>query len=300
MPERILETADRLFYGQGLRAVGVDTIAAEIGISKRTLYNHFPSKDALMVAYLQRRLRLVPTSTKPPGRQILDDFERLERAFGSDGFQGCAFVNAVAELKDPRHAANEIALAFKEMRRQWFRELLKRAQVADPEGLSLQLMLLVDGAIAAALVRRDPTVARAAGTAARTLLAAAGLQPVERRIHENAGKPDIEGQITSILVDVQEDFYERILHGLVGVGCVPQVLERNPNGPSLEQRHQGAEAVPGRVTFAGVDEPLDLGGQDRGRRGVGGIVRARRPCGSEVDDRLSRHCYGCWGWFRLQ
>ena len=66
MPDRILETADRLFYGQGLRAVGVDTIAAEIGISKRTLYNHFPSKDALIVAYLQRRLRLVPTSTKPP------------------------------------------------------------------------------------------------------------------------------------------------------------------------------------------------------------------------------------------
>lgn len=175
MPERILETADRLFYGQGLRAVGVDTIAAEIGISKRTLYNHFPSKDALIVAYLQRRLRLVPTSTRPPGPQILEDFERLERAFGSEGFRGCAFVNAVAELKDPRHAANEIALAFKEMRRQWFRELLTRAHVADPEGLSLQLMLLVDGAIAAALVRRDPTVARSAGAAARTLLAAAGV-----------------------------------------------------------------------------------------------------------------------------
>ena len=54
MRERILETADRLFYGQGIRAVGVDTIAAEIGISKRTLYNYFPSKDDLIVAYLQR------------------------------------------------------------------------------------------------------------------------------------------------------------------------------------------------------------------------------------------------------
>ena len=175
MPERILETADRLFYGQGIRAMGVDTIAAEIGISKRTLYNHFPSKDALIVAYLQRRLRLIPTSTKPPAQQILDDFDRLERAFASDGFRGCAFVNAVAELKDPKHAANEIALAFKEMRRQWFRELLGRAGVADPDGLSLQLMLLVDGAIAAALVRKDPTVARAAKEAARVLLSAAGM-----------------------------------------------------------------------------------------------------------------------------
>ena len=175
MADRILETADRLFYGQGIRAMGVDTIAAEIGISKRTLYNHFPSKDALVVAYLQRRLRLVPTSDKPPAQQILDDFERLERAFTAEGFRGCAFVNAVAELKDPRHAANEIALAFKEMRRQWFRELLKRAGVADPDGLSLQLMLLVDGAIAAALVRRDPSVARSAREAARTLLVAAGV-----------------------------------------------------------------------------------------------------------------------------
>ena len=62
MQERILETADRLFYGQGIRAVGVDTIAAEIGISKRTLYNYFPSKDELIVAYLQRRLRPAPPS----------------------------------------------------------------------------------------------------------------------------------------------------------------------------------------------------------------------------------------------
>jgi AcrR family transcriptional regulator len=174
MKERILETADKLFYLKGIRAIGVDTIAAEIGISKRTLYNHFPSKDALIVAYLRRRLRLVPTSTKPPAQQILDDFERLERAFAAEGFRGCAFVNAVAELKDPKHAANQIALTFKEMRQQWFRELLRRAGVADPDGLSLQLMLLVDGAIAAALVRKDPTVARAAREAARVLLTAAG------------------------------------------------------------------------------------------------------------------------------
>ncbi len=121
--ERILETADRLFYGQGT-VVGVDTLAAEAGVSKRTLYNHYPSKDALIEAYLTRRIRLIPTSDKPPAQQILDDFDRLERAFAWEGFRGCAFVNAVAELKDPRHAANAIALRFKEVRRQWFRALL--------------------------------------------------------------------------------------------------------------------------------------------------------------------------------
>ena len=175
MRERILETADRLFYGQGIRAVGVDTVAAEIGISKRTLYNYFPSKDELIVAYLSRRLRPTPPSDLPPVQQILGNFERLERTFASGVFRGCPFVNAVAELKDPKHAANEIALTFKELRRRWFRDLLARAGAADPEGLSLQLLLLVDGAIAAAMVRKDPTVARAAREAARVLLEAAGV-----------------------------------------------------------------------------------------------------------------------------
>ena len=174
--DRILETADRLFYGQGL-SIGVDTLAAEAGVSKRTLYNHYPGKDALIVAYLQRRLRLIPTNDKPAARQILDDFDRLERAFAAEGFRGCPFVNAVAELKDPAHAANRVALQFKELRRAWFRSLLARGGAPDPEGLSLQLLLLVDGAIAAALIRKDPTVAQAAKAAATVLLQAAGMAP---------------------------------------------------------------------------------------------------------------------------
>jgi AcrR family transcriptional regulator len=176
MQVRILDVADRLFYGQGIRAVGVDTIAAEIGISKRTLYNHFPSKDALIVAYLARRLRPLAISDEPPAAQILGFFERLERSFGATGFHGCPFFNAIAELKEPHHAASRIALDFKERRRAWFRDLLRRAGAANVEPLSLQLAMLVDGAIVAALVRRDPTVARAAQSAARILLEAAGAE----------------------------------------------------------------------------------------------------------------------------
>jgi AcrR family transcriptional regulator len=175
MQERILQTADRLFYGQGIRAVGVDTVADEVGISKRTLYNYFPSKDDLIAAYLSRRLLPRETSERPPAEQILGDFARLERSFADLGFRGCPFVNAVAELKEPGHAANKLAFAFKEQRRTWFRDLLLRLGVADPEGLAMQLVLLVDGAIAAALVRGDPTVARAAREAARVLLEAAGV-----------------------------------------------------------------------------------------------------------------------------
>src|ERR1700758_329386 len=111
MKERILQTADRLFYLKGIRAIGVDTIAAEIGISKRTLYNYFPSKDALIAAYLTRRLRPTPPSDQPPAEQILGDFDRLERVCASDEFRGCPFVNAVAELGARKHPANRIAIA---------------------------------------------------------------------------------------------------------------------------------------------------------------------------------------------
>ena len=175
MKERILETADRLFYQRGIRAIGVDTIAAEIGISKRTLYNHFPSKDELIAAYLQRRFTRVPASDKPPLELILGTFDRLERGFASKGFRGCPFVNAVAELGSGDQAVRKIAVAFKESRRVWFRDLLKQIGIADAEGLATQLTLLVDGSIAQDLVRNDPAMARAAKQAATVLLANAGV-----------------------------------------------------------------------------------------------------------------------------
>src|SRR6267142_6709517 len=176
MKARILETADRLFYLQGIRAVGVDTIAAEIGISKRTLYNHFPSKNELIAAYLAGRFKQVPASDKPPVEQILGTFDRLERGFAAKGFRGCPFVNAVAELGAEERSVKKIAIAFKESRRLWFRDLLVQLGVADPEGLATQLTLLVDGSIAQDLVRDDPSMARAAKDAARVLLKNAGIK----------------------------------------------------------------------------------------------------------------------------
>src|SRR4051794_8809100 len=176
MKQRILETADKLFYMKGIRAVGVDTIAAEIGISKRTLYNHFPSKDALIKAYLQRRFVQSKPSDKPPAEQILATFDSLERRFAAKDFRGCPFVNAVAELGREGKAVRKIAVAFKESRRLWFRDRLTELGVADPEALATQLVLLVDGSIAQDLVRDDPAMARAAREAARVLLKNAGVK----------------------------------------------------------------------------------------------------------------------------
>src|SRR5437879_8557678 len=176
MKERILQTADRLFYLQGIRAVGVDTIAAEIGISKRTLYNHFPSKDALITAYLQRRFVQPRASEKPPAEQILATFDSLERRFSAKDFRGCPFVNAVAELGAEDKSVRKIAVAFKESRRLWFRNLLVQLGVTEAEALATQLALLVDGSIAQDLVRNDPAMARAAKEAATVLLRNAGVK----------------------------------------------------------------------------------------------------------------------------
>jgi AcrR family transcriptional regulator len=176
MKTRILETADRLFYLQGIRAVGVDTIAAEIGISKRTLYNHFPSKDRLIAAYLAGRFQQAPPSDMPPAEQILGYFDSLERRFASKDFRGCPFVNAVAELGAGDRAVKKIAIAFKESRRVWFRNLLTQSGATDADRLATQLVVLVDGSIAQDLVRDDPSMARAAKEAARVLLANAGVK----------------------------------------------------------------------------------------------------------------------------
>ncbi len=190
MQERILEAVDSLFYCDGIRAVGVDKITAKIGISKRTLYNYFPSKDHLIAAYLTRRLIPISISERPAAEQILESFDQLERSLADDGLRGCPFVNAVVELKDPDHAASEIALAFKNQRSAWLLELLGRLQIAHPESLAMQVMLLIDGAIAAAIVRRDPTVARAAREATRVLLTAAGVDcPDTSANSEQAPKP---------------------------------------------------------------------------------------------------------------
>jgi AcrR family transcriptional regulator len=175
MVERILTAADRLFYERGIRAVGVDLVAAEAGISKRSLYDYFPSKEALIAAYLQGRALPLPASDAPPAAQILALFDRLQRMFATEGFRGCPFVNAVTELGQSCEAARELAVRFKEERRRWIRERLVELGVADPDGLALQLQLLVEGAIATMLVREDPSAAQAGRAAARALLTAAGV-----------------------------------------------------------------------------------------------------------------------------
>jgi AcrR family transcriptional regulator len=175
---RILDTAETLFYATGIQSVGVDAVCAHAGVSKRTLYKHFPSKEALVAAYLMRlaERRTLPDGRGDPMAALLGMYDTLERWFARSDFRGCPFVNAVAEVGgDPLHPAVPVAAGAKDTRREWIRLRLVALGARDAGGLAEQLLLLFEGAIATSLVRGgDPAAARAARDAALVLMKAAG------------------------------------------------------------------------------------------------------------------------------
>ena len=175
--ERILTGVDRLFYVQGIQSVGVDAIASELGMSKKTLYRYFPSKDDLVLAYLRGRFQPLPeASTKPPAEQILANLEWIAHSLTSaKDYRGCAFINVLAELGSEDSEMRELVVTYKESRRLWYRDLLSQLDIDDPDTLATQLSLLVDGAYAAVLIHQDPAMMRPAIAAARILLKAAGV-----------------------------------------------------------------------------------------------------------------------------
>lgn len=161
--ERLVEVASRLFYAEGIRAVGVDRVIAEAGVAKATLYAHFASKDELVAAYLARqsawwtaaveeRLGAVaPGSTS----KALAPFDVLAERAASPGYRGCPFINAAAEFPDPGPVAEQVA-AHRRRIRETFTDLIGGTD-GDP-GLLAVIVALYDGAMSAAYLDRDPTV----------------------------------------------------------------------------------------------------------------------------------------------
>lgn len=176
---RILDTAAELFYTRGIHAVGVDTIAAESGVTKRTLYDRFGSKDGLLVTYLERRdhhwreligARLA-ARTDPVDR-VLVPFDVLPEWL-PDNSRGCSFINAFAELPEPDHPGRKVIVAEKQWLRDLFDELLAAAGVAAHEKVALQLLSLHEGAIVGYSIIGATDAPVAVGAAARQLVEAA-------------------------------------------------------------------------------------------------------------------------------
>ena len=178
--QRILDTAFRLFYARGLRAVGVDTIIAESGVAKATFYKHYPAKDDLVLAYLDRvdgiwtgQLHAAAEAAgEAPRDRLVGLFDALGTACRRDGYRGCAFINAAAEAA-PGTPVHERTVAHKREVLSWVRGLAASAGAADPDGLARSLTLLLDGALASGALDADPEAALVAKESARALVAAA-------------------------------------------------------------------------------------------------------------------------------
>jgi AcrR family transcriptional regulator len=179
--ERLLCAAETTFYRAGVHATGVDAIVREAGVAKMSLYANFRTKDDLVVAWLAEHGRAwrawlegrVRILARTPERRLLAVFDALGEWFASDGFRGCAFVNCCAEFPDLAHPVRLAARAHKTAIRSYLRRLIVEAGLPRAERLATELMLLVEGAITAAVVEDDRTAARAARAVAARLIAAA-------------------------------------------------------------------------------------------------------------------------------
>ncbi|MFE9421629.1 TetR/AcrR family transcriptional regulator [Kitasatospora sp. NPDC006697] len=164
--DRILDTASRLFYAEGIHTVGVDRIVTEAAVTRATFYRHFPSKEELILSHLQRwddclRAEVAEVLAATAGTAALRElFGRLGAMLAMPGFRGCPFINAAAEYPDPAHpVARSIAV-----HRVWLLTLLTDLLTAgghpDPEGRAELLMLLRDGAMVGASLGDGAAVAR--------------------------------------------------------------------------------------------------------------------------------------------
>ena len=178
--DRILETAFRLFYAHGIRAVGVDRIIAESGVAKATFYKWFPAKDDLVLAYLARvdviwsgQLHDAAAAAGPdPADQLVGLFDALGSACRRDGYRGCAFINAAAEAT-PGTPVHNRTVAHKAAVLDWVTDLAADAGARDPRGLARSLTLLLDGGLASGALDADPEAADRAAESARVLVDAA-------------------------------------------------------------------------------------------------------------------------------
>lgn len=173
---RILEIASELFYERGIHAVGVDTIAAESGVTKRTLYNRFGSKDGLLMAYLETRDRhwrgLISDrldELTDPVERVLAPFDVLPNWLPASN-RGCSFINAFAELPDADHPGHELVTGQKKWLLALFSTLLTEAGVTQAGTRGVQLLALHEGAIVSHTMAEEPTAVSSARAAAHTLL----------------------------------------------------------------------------------------------------------------------------------
>jgi AcrR family transcriptional regulator len=180
--ERIISAASKLFYSEGIRAVSVDAVAEKAGLTKRTLYYHFRSKDDLVAAYLEARdqpnlalfKRWFDEADGELPAKVQAIFTHLARNAGHPKWKGCGFLRTSAELANlPGHPAIKIGAAHKKKFEAWLRAAFEEAGITSAGQLARQILLLLDGSFAVVQLHRDPSYMETAGEAAASLVRAA-------------------------------------------------------------------------------------------------------------------------------
>jgi AcrR family transcriptional regulator len=178
MRERIIKAAAELFYSQGIRAVSAEKIIARVGITKVTFYRHFPAKDDLIVAYLERRAQwerdAVEAARLAAAGKASEVFRMIAEGIGAEscspGFRGCPFINAAAEYADAEHPVRQVVDAH----RRWFKgtieEILDEIGVTDVSGTADQLVMLRDGAMVGGYLGDPQTTAQSLYNAGRAVI----------------------------------------------------------------------------------------------------------------------------------
>ncbi|GAA3905336.1 TetR/AcrR family transcriptional regulator [Streptomyces lacrimifluminis] len=176
--ERLLGAAATLTYRDGVD-IGVEALCKAAGVSKRSLYQLFESKDELLAASLEERasdfaatLLPAPDDGRSPRERILHVFEQVESQAGAAEFHGCRYLAVQIELKDQNHPASRVAHRVKANLTAFFRAEAERGGASDPDLLSRQLSLVFDGASARAGIRADSLTGLVAPTVAVLLDAA--------------------------------------------------------------------------------------------------------------------------------
>ena len=191
--ERIVAAASKLFYAEGIGRVSMDAVADKTGVTKRTLYYHFRSKDDLIAATLEGRdqpnlaafQRWFEATEGGVPEKVRGIFMHLATSARHPRWRGCGFLRTTAELAHmPGHPAIKIGAAHKKRFERWIQEVLEDAGLADGLPLARQVMRLLDGCFAVTLLQRDASYMESAGEAAFTLVTAAlrRAAPAPRRI----------------------------------------------------------------------------------------------------------------------
>jgi AcrR family transcriptional regulator len=176
--DQLINAAMKLFCEEGFQATGVDRILKEAGVAKMTLYNHFKSKDELVLAALRRRdeifrnefMRKVKARAETPAGRLEALFDVLHEWFTSKDFRGCVFVNAAAEYPNSGCPIRTVVAEHIRLMRDYMRDLAAEAGADDPEAMADTLSLLTEGAINMAQAGLNKEAAHKARVAAQPLL----------------------------------------------------------------------------------------------------------------------------------